>query len=570
DYRNDFIELFNRGANPVNLTGWTVQYASATGSNWDTTPLSGILQPGQYYLIQQGQGSGGTTNLPTPDATGGIAINATSGKVALVSNNTPPTSATPAIAAPIVDLVGYGTATHSLGDPAPGIGNTTALARNNTGCANTNNNAADFTGQSPAPRNRATPQNSCTTPPPPPPPPNNTPPTPTALRFVPLTPCRLMETRALYNFEGRTGAFGPPALNAAETRTLTLPASNVCAIPTTARAYVVNVTVLPSTAVDFVTLWPAGDPRPDFWTIRSPDGQAVANSAIVKANASGAINVFASDRTDLLIDISGYYTDSVNPAQPGLAYYPLTPCRVIETRAPYRSPAGPFGPPALTAGETRKFRIPATPYCSVPVASAYSVTITVVPPAPLAFLTAWPDGVAQPGVSSINSFAGRVLANSVIVPAASDGSINVYAYNNSDLIVDINGYFAPDDGQRGLFYYPVTQCRANDSRTTGAGIYPDESSRSIAVPSSAGCSGIPTTAQAYAVNVTAIPDGNPMPFLTAWPTGSPRPGASILNAFQGQTVTNSAIVPTGANGTIDVYAYRRTNVVVEISGYFGR
>ncbi|MBL8215751.1 MAG: VCBS repeat-containing protein [Bryobacterales bacterium] len=388
------------------------------------------------------------------------------------------------------------------------------------------------------------------------------------MRFVPLPPCRVMETRTLYNSEGRTGAFGPPTLNAAETRTLVMPSSNVCNIPTTAKAYVVNVTVVPAGGgVNFATLWPAGEARPNTWTIRSPDGQTVANSSIVKAGTNGGISVYVSDRTDLLIDISGYYTDV--PIATGLVYYPLTPCRVIDTRSVYRSPAGPFGPPSMNAQETRRFRFPATPYCTVPNAVAYSVTLTVVPPAPLAFLTAWPAGLSQPGVSSINSFVGRVLANSVVIPASADGAIDVFVYNNSDVLMDINGYFAPDDGQNGLYYFPVTQCRASDSTVSG-GQYADESTRTLNIPSAAGCSGIPGSARAYAINVTALPAGNPMPFLTAYPTGQPRPGASILNAFEGQTVTNAAIVPSGLNGSIDIFAYRRTNVVLEVSGYFGR
>lgn len=74
----------------------------------------------------------------------------------------------------------------------------------------------------------------------------------------------------------------------------------------------------------------------------------------------------------------------------------------------------------------------------------------------------------------------------------------------------------------------------------------------------------------YALNVTALPSGNPMPFLTAYPAGENFPNASILNAFEGQIVTNSAIIPAGEGGKINLYAYRRTHVVVEVSGYFGR
>ncbi|MCC6362414.1 MAG: DUF3421 domain-containing protein [Bryobacterales bacterium] len=388
------------------------------------------------------------------------------------------------------------------------------------------------------------------------------------LTFVPLTPCRILETREIYNFEGRTGPFGPPYLNAGETRTLPMTSSNVCSIPGIAKAYVINVTLVPRGAVDFLTVWPAGEPRPNVWSIRSPDGNIVANSAIVKAGTGGGISVYASDKTDAIIDIAGYYTD--NDTISNLVYYPLNPCRILDTRIDYRSPEGPFGPPSLAARQARRFRVPATPYCQIPSgAAAYSMTITAVPQGPLQFITVWPGGGLQPNVSSINSPAGRVLANSVIIPAGSEGSIDVYAHNATDFLADISGYYAPDDGVNGQFYFPVTQCRASDSTVNG-GIYGDDTARTIAIPDAAGCSGIPISARGYAINVTALPGGSPMPFLSAYPTGQPRPNASVLNAFQGQIVSNSAIVPSGSNGSIDIYAYRRTHVVVEVSGYFGR
>lgn len=85
-YTHDFIELYNRGTTTVSLSGWSVQYASATGLTWQITPISGDLQPGQYYLIQEAAGAGGTTPLPTPDAIGTIALSATAGKIALVNS----------------------------------------------------------------------------------------------------------------------------------------------------------------------------------------------------------------------------------------------------------------------------------------------------------------------------------------------------------------------------------------------------------------------------------------------------------------------------------------------------
>ncbi|MBI4902139.1 MAG: VCBS repeat-containing protein [Acidobacteria bacterium] len=395
------------------------------------------------------------------------------------------------------------------------------------------------------------------------------------LRFTAVPPCRLLETRAEYNFEGRTGAFGPPALAGGETRTLSLPNSTVCrTIPANAKGYVLNVTLVPNGPLDFLTVYPTGETRPDFWTVRSPDGLIVANSAVVAAGTGGGINVYSSNSTNAIIDISGYFTD--DPVVSNLVYYPLTPCRVIETRAEYRTPPGPFGPPTMARGETRNFRFPGNPYCPVPVgAAAYAATITVVPPGPLAFLTAWPEGGSQPNVSSMNSPAGRVLANSVIVPASADGGISLFTYDRSDVIVDITGYFGPDDGATGMFFFPVRQCRISQTNGTGfTGIYngpmfADESTRTIPVPSSA-CAGISPNARAYSLNATVMPGGSPMPFLTIYPSGQGRPNASVINAFEGQTVSSGFLVSAGVNGAVDIFAYRHTHVALEISGYFGR
>jgi uncharacterized protein (TIGR03437 family) len=160
--KNDFIELFNRASLPINVNGWTVQHASATGSLWDRTFLSGIIQPGHYYLIQEFQGTGGTVSLPTPDAVGGIDLSATSDKIALVNNSINLTGTAPG-GSGIVDFVGYGTANAAEGQPASGLDNTTALIRLSGGCTASNNNHNDFTTSSPKPRNGGSPANPCST-----------------------------------------------------------------------------------------------------------------------------------------------------------------------------------------------------------------------------------------------------------------------------------------------------------------------------------------------------------------------------------------------------------------------
>jgi uncharacterized protein len=178
-FTNDFIELFNRGTSPASVGGWSLQYASATGTGTfgadagQLTELPAVtLAPGQYLLVQEAAGATPAAPLPTPDVIDAtpIAMGATGGKVALVDTTTPlgcnggSTPCPPAALARIVDLVGYGTANFFEGTgPTPAPGNTTAAIRGAGGCTDTDQNATDFAAAAPSPRNTASPQNPCPT-----------------------------------------------------------------------------------------------------------------------------------------------------------------------------------------------------------------------------------------------------------------------------------------------------------------------------------------------------------------------------------------------------------------------
>ena len=165
--RQDFIELYNRGSETVSVEGWSVQYASAAGTTWtNLTPLVGEIPPGEHYLVREAQGAGGTVDIPTPDASGSIAMSATSGKVALVTSTTALTCGIDCdAAAGVRDFVGYGAANDSETAPtSPNLSNTTAALRAADGATDTDNNAADFTNGAPNPRNCG---EACVPPPPP-------------------------------------------------------------------------------------------------------------------------------------------------------------------------------------------------------------------------------------------------------------------------------------------------------------------------------------------------------------------------------------------------------------------
>src|SRR5438105_9956171 len=151
--KNDFVGLFNRGSAAIGVSAWSVQCASMLGTSWQRTNVSGSIAPGQYYLVQEAAGAGGTTNLPTPDATGTIAMSATAAKVALLSSQTTIAGGTSCPTSGVVDLVGYGGANCFEGSgAAPTLSNTTAALRAGNGCVDTDNNPADFTATAPSPR----------------------------------------------------------------------------------------------------------------------------------------------------------------------------------------------------------------------------------------------------------------------------------------------------------------------------------------------------------------------------------------------------------------------------------
>jgi len=166
-YKNDFIELFNRGNVAVSVAGWSVQYASAAGSSWASTALTGTIQPGQHYLVQESQGAGGTTNLPTPDATGTLAMSGTAGKVALVTSTTLLTCGATnncTSVGTVKDFVGFGSTASSFegSGPTPAPSNTTSVLRQSNGCVDSDSNATDFVAGTVNPRNTAAPVSSCT------------------------------------------------------------------------------------------------------------------------------------------------------------------------------------------------------------------------------------------------------------------------------------------------------------------------------------------------------------------------------------------------------------------------
>jgi hypothetical protein len=363
------------------------------------------------------------------------------------------------------------------------------------------------------------------------------------------------------------GSLGGPAIAAQTSRSFPI-LSSPClnGVSSNVAAYSLNVTAVPDAGfLGYLTLWPSGQPQPFVSTLNSVDGRVKANAAIVPAgtDVNKSVSVYVTDLADVILDINGYFVPASNTNPTPLAFFPLPPCRVVDTR----NPSGLLGGPSLVAQQARSFPVLSSS-CNIPsTAQAYSLNFTAVPHGGfLGFLTTWPTGLAQPWVSTLNATTGVVTANAAIVPAGKDGAISVYVTDTADLVIDANGYFAPSTSGTDLSLYTLPPCRVLDTRLTlpgFVGTLPDDTTASP-------CGVIPS-AQAVVLNATVVPVLHFLGYLTLWPDGQSQPFVSTLNAVDGLVTSNMGIVPTGSStssGVIDAYVTDYTQLILDTSGYF--
>jgi hypothetical protein len=439
-----------------------------------------------------------------------------------------------------------------------------------------------------------------------------------SLQFYPIAPCRLVDTRgAAAGFDGIAPFSGPsipaggtltiPVQSAIEAGANTTPAP--CGtIPSSAQAYSFNLTVVPHDegAVDYVSLWPAGLPQPFVSTLDDPEGLIVANAAIVPAGSpSGGVSVYnpGPAAADVVIDMNGYFA----PPATALQFYPVAPCRLVDTRglvagfngiAPFSGPSiaagGTLTIPVLSATEAGAVTAPAPCGVIPTTAQAYSFNLTVVPAdeGAVDYVSLWPAGSTKPFVSTLDDPEGLIVANAAIVPAgAPTGGVSVFnpGPSSADVVIDMNGYFAPP--ATSLQFFPVAPCRLVDTRGLAAGfngiapfsgpsiaaggtltIPVQSAAEASANTAPAPCGVIPSTAQAYSINITVVPRaGGPVDYVSLWPAGLTQPFVSTLDDPEGLIVANAAIVPAGSpSGGMSVFnaGPSAADVVIDMNGYF--
>jgi hypothetical protein len=243
------------------------------------------------------------------------------------------------------------------------------------------------------------------------------------LAYYPVSPCRVFDTRT---------SAGSPRLAATTGRTIPITGST-CGIPSTARAFALNATVVPTTTLGFLTLWQTGVNRPLASTLNATTGTIVANNAIVPAGPNGTIEAYATDQTELILDIQGYF------APPGavdaMQFYPVTPCRVLDTRDPsFSFGLLPANTPLAYSVRTR---------CGIAWPRAISLNATVVPQPTLGYLTLFAQDLPNPPLASnLNAVDGSITSNASFTELF-DGGLFLFSNSRTHVILDVNGYFAP-------------------------------------------------------------------------------------------------------------------------------
>ena len=361
--------------------------------------------------------------------------------------------------------------------------------------------------------------------------------------LVPVTPCRLADTRPAPD--------GPYGSRRVDATTIRVEAAGRCGVGDAAVAVVLSIVSVGSVVPGFVTVFPTGTDRPLASNLNYRAGETRANSAIVGVGPGASFDVFTTSG-ELVIDVTGWFSPTVRSASG--RFVALTPRRVVDTRVQAAGTGAASG--SVAPGGRVMVPLPA----GVPSdAQGVSVNLTVTESAGPGFATVYPAGALRPFSSSLNlDRRGQTRAGGVIVPVRS-GGLEIYLSGGGHVVVDVNGYVTGPSAQpsdAGLFVPAESSRRLLDTREDGPVLAPGDV-RSVSVPSGSAT---------VALNLTSV-DGN-RGFVTAWPGGSSsRPVVSSLNSEgDGDVVANLALVPAAA--AVQLYSQSGTHLVVDLAGWF--
>jgi len=409
--------------------------------------------------------------------------------------------------------------------------------------------------------------------------------------YTPLTPVRICDTRPgnPSHLSGPAaqcnGGSSNPGRPLAAGGTAAVGVSGQFGVPSDATAVVLNVTVISPSASGYLTVFPFRANQPGASNINYVAGEVVPNLVEVGLGNYGGVSIFSKALTNLVVDVEGY----VDPTPPDGAgsglYKPLsTPARICDTRS--GNPSKLIGGATqcngisnagsrLAAASTLPVQV--TGNDSIPAGAIAAVlNVTSVAPSSGGFLTVFPTGGVKPGSSNVNYTPLLTSANRVIVPLSASGQISIYSSAASDVVVDVSGYFTAAGGTGTGFLAEATPVRVCDTRPgnpSGLSGGATQCEAKTLGPGQTdtvhvtGLAGVPTSAKAVVVNLTAVSPSTPT-YLTVFPT-PPAPLVSDLNPAAGEVRANLAVATLSSSGEISIYNNTGSvNVVVDVLGWY--
>ncbi|MCL6104192.1 MAG: hypothetical protein M1483_00895 [Actinobacteria bacterium] len=400
---------------------------------------------------------------------------------------------------------------------------------------------------------------------------------PSGTVFTSTSPTRICDTRPS-NPSALTGAAAActgKTLSAGSV--LNVQVSGVSGIPTgSIGAVVVNITVTNTTQSSYLTVWPEGTAQPTASNLNWASGSTVSNLVVVPLSSSGAISIYnKSGSADVIVDVEGWYTTYLSNAYHRLA----VPTRICDTRAGSGEPCA--GDTLGKGPNPETLSVQVSGVSGIPTGSISAVVanITVTDTTQSSYLTAWPEGTAQPTASNLNWVSGKTKSVLVEIGLSSSGAISIYNYAGSvDVIVDVEGWVGPGSSPSGMYNplgSPTRICDtrpSNPSALTGAAAActgKTLSAGSVLNVQVSGVSGIPTGSIGAVVANITVTNTTQSSYLTVWPEGTAQPTASNLNWASGSTVSNLVVVPLSSSGSISIYNYSGSvDVIVDVEGWY--
>lgn len=350
---------------------------------------------------------------------------------------------------------------------------------------------------------------------------------------------------------------------------LTGTAGNPVTVPNTATSVALNITAFEPIASGFVTVWPCGSARPETSNLNYVGGQVIANNVLAPIDDDGTVCLYSLVTTDVIIDVSGWFTAEASALAGATGVVGITPQRVVDTRLGLGWPGRVTenNPIVIDVAGMAAKRPDGTSVTAPSDVLAVSLNVTATASSGPGFLTIWPCDEPFPLAASVNYETGSTVGNGVFTGVDGDGQVCIYSLASSHVVVDVQGWVAPN--QSAAPFTAVTPSRLGDTRS-GSRVTAS-SPLTIPVHGAAVMIGgvattVPTSATAAVVNVV-VADPDDAGFVTVWPCAGPVPLAASLVYLPGDTRGNGVIAPIGPDGSICVFSLSPADIIVDISGW---